>query len=111
MFFFANPISGAQLPPEFLVGSWGAIGQWFPPGAGLTLIRELSYFPDADATFPWLVLGGWTLLGLVLIWIGALRAPRAGAAPTAGPGAAGPGTAPSPEVAGAGAASGAAAPE
>ena len=75
MFFFANPISGAALPPEFLVGSWGAIGQWFPPGAGQTLIRTLSYFPEADQVFPWTVLGAWTALGLVLIWIGSLRKP------------------------------------
>lgn len=34
MFFFANPISGAAMPPEFLVGSWGVVGQWFPPGPG-----------------------------------------------------------------------------
>lgn len=75
MFFFANPISGAALPPEFLIGSWGAIGQWFPPGAGQTLIRTLSYFPDASTLFPWLVLTGWSLLGLALIWIGSLKKP------------------------------------
>lgn len=76
MFFFANPISGAALPPEFLIGSWGAIGQWFPPGAGQTLIRTLSYFPEASTAFLWLVLGGWTLLGLILIWIGSLKQSR-----------------------------------
>ncbi|MFV0432575.1 MAG: hypothetical protein ACK5LO_01130 [Leucobacter sp.] len=75
MFFFANPISGSALPPEFLIGSWGAIGQWFPPGAGQTLIRTLSYFPDASTLFPWLVLTGWTLFGLILIWIGSLKKP------------------------------------
>lgn len=73
MFLFANPISGAALPPEFLVGSWGAIGQWFPPGAGQTLIRTLSYFPYASTTFPWMVLVGWTLLGVVLLGVGGLR--------------------------------------
>lgn len=73
MFFLANPISGATLPPEFLVGSWGAIGQWFPPGAGQTLIRTLSYFPEASTAFSWFVLGGWTALGLLLIWIGSFR--------------------------------------
>lgn len=73
MFFFANPISGAALPPEFLVGSWGEIGQWFPPGAGQTLLRTLSYFPDAHMLFPWLVLASWTLLGLLLIWIGSFK--------------------------------------
>lgn len=73
MFFFANPISGAALPPEFLVGSWGAIGQWFPPGAGQTLIRTLSYFPEASTSSPWLVLIAWTTLGLLLIWMGSLK--------------------------------------
>lgn len=73
MFFFANPISGSALPPEFLVGSWGAIGQWFPPGASQTLLRTLSYFPDASTTFPWLVLSGWALFGLLLIWIGSFK--------------------------------------
>jgi len=82
MFFFANPISGAALPPEFLVGSWGAIGQWFPPGAGLTLLRTLSYFPDASTTFPWLVLSGWALLGLLLIWIGSFKKPAVTAMPS-----------------------------
>jgi hypothetical protein len=52
----ANPISAAALPVEFLSSPWGAVGQWFPPGAGATLLRELSYFPKADTTFP-----GWCL--------------------------------------------------
>lgn len=86
MFFFANPISGAALPPEFLVGPWGAIGQWFPPGAGQTLIRTLSYFPDASTVFPWLVLSGWTVFGLILIWIGSLRRAASAPAPATGPG-------------------------
>ena len=49
---FANPISAAAIPVEFLPVPWGAIGQWFPPGAAATLLRDLSYFPAADATFP-----------------------------------------------------------
>jgi len=62
----ANPISSAAQPLEFLPEPWGAVGQWFPPGAGATLIRDLSYFPDADTTFPWLVLAGWAVAGLAL---------------------------------------------
>ena len=60
---FANPLSAASQPIEFLVEPWGAIGQWFPPGAAVTLLRDLSYFPRADATLPWLMLGGWAVLG------------------------------------------------
>ena len=74
----ANPISAAALPIEFLASPWGAIGQWFPPGAGATLLRDLSYFPNADGRSPWLVLAGWAALGLLLTALGHLR--NAGAA-------------------------------
>lgn len=78
MMLFANPISGSALPAQFLPGSWGQIGQWFPPGASATLVRELSYFPGADTTFPWLVLVGWVAGGLALTFIGrAVRRPKA----------------------------------
>src|SRR5919107_1942248 len=70
MMLFANPISGAALPPQFIPGPWGEIGQWFPPGAAATLVRELSYFPNADMTFPWLVLTGWVVGGLILSLVG-----------------------------------------
>ncbi|HEX4444780.1 MAG TPA: ABC transporter permease [Galbitalea sp.] len=69
----ATPISAAAVPIEFLAKPWGAVGQWFPPGAGATLLRQLSYFPNANTTFPWLVLAGWALLGLVLSTLGHFR--------------------------------------
>jgi len=68
-----NPISGAQFPKEFLPAPWGAIGQWLPPGAGGSLLRDTSYFPDADPAFPILVLSGWAVLGLVLVVVGHFR--------------------------------------
>ncbi|MEI5584254.1 MULTISPECIES: hypothetical protein [unclassified Agromyces] len=70
----ANPISAAAVPVEFLPEPWGAIGQWFPPGAAATLLRDLSYFPAADATFPWLVLASWAAGGILLSLIGHVRA-------------------------------------
>ncbi len=73
----ANPIAGVTMPPEFLPAPWGTIGQMFPPGAGATLVRDVSYFPDAATTVPWLVLVGWTALGLVLAVLAHLRASRA----------------------------------
>jgi len=77
----ANPISSAAAPKEFLPGSWGEVGQWFPPGAGATLIRNLSYFPDASSTFPWLVLIVWAAGGLLLTtFAGLLHRRRARAA-------------------------------
>ncbi|MFT3797358.1 hypothetical protein [Microbacterium sp.] len=73
MMLFANPISGAALPSSYLPGAWGAVGHWFPPGASAVLVRNLSYFPDADSTFPWLVLAGWTGVGLLLALVGRFR--------------------------------------
>lgn len=65
-----NPIAAAQAPREFLPGPFGEIGQWFVPGATGTLVRDLSYFPEASTLHPWLVLAGWVALGLVLMVLG-----------------------------------------
>jgi hypothetical protein len=82
---FAIPLASAATPVEFLLAPWGAVGQWFPPGAGATLLRDLSYFPEADATMPWLVLTGWAVAGLVLLGLGRARfgATASGAAASA----------------------------
>jgi hypothetical protein len=68
-----NPIAAASIPVQFLVGPWGAIGQYFVPGAASALVRELSYFPDFDPTRQWLILTGWAALGLVLSASGHFR--------------------------------------
>ncbi|MGX6509543.1 ABC transporter permease [Rhodococcus sp. SJ-2] len=73
MMLVANPISAATMPVEFLLSPWGAIGQWFPPGAGATLLKELSYFPDASTAFSWTVLAGWTAVGVLLTAIAVVR--------------------------------------
>jgi hypothetical protein len=49
------------------------VGQWFPPGASATLVRDLAYFPAADTTFPWLVLAGWAVGGFLLAVLGHFR--------------------------------------
>lgn len=72
--FIGNPISSLQQPKEFLAGNWGDIGQYFVPGAAGTLLRDLSYFPDAAITTQWWVLIGWFALGIALILIGHFRA-------------------------------------
>ena len=73
MMLFANPISAAAVPKEFIPAPWGEVGQWFPPGAAASLMRELSYFPRADSTFEWLVLGAWAVGGLLLSVVGHFR--------------------------------------
>ncbi|MFF2620405.1 hypothetical protein [Oerskovia jenensis] len=86
---FANPISAAAMPVEMLLSPWGTVGQWFPPGASATLLRSLSYFPGADASFPWLVLGGWAVLGVALVLAGSARG-RTSRTPEASAGAEAP---------------------
>ncbi|MGO2860546.1 MAG: ABC transporter permease, partial [Brevibacterium sp.] len=68
--FIGNPISSLQAPKEFLAGAWGDIGQLFVPGASGTLLRDLSYFPDAPMATQWWVLIGWFGLGIALILVG-----------------------------------------
>ncbi|GAB3275757.1 hypothetical protein GCM10027449_14830 [Sinomonas notoginsengisoli] len=71
--FVGNPLSALTQPKEFLPPPWGDVGQWFVPGASGTLLRDLSYFPDASAVFPWLVLAVWAVLGAVLTAVGHFR--------------------------------------
>jgi hypothetical protein len=71
--FIGNPLSSLTQPKEFLPAPWGDLGQWLVPGASGTLLRDLSYFPDTSATFPWLVLVGWAVTGAVLIAVGHFR--------------------------------------
>lgn len=73
MMLVGNPISGATMPAEFLPWHWGTIGQWLPPGASATLLRDASYFPDADASAAWIALAAWTVAGVVLSLVGHAR--------------------------------------
>ncbi|MDN4613203.1 ABC transporter permease [Leifsonia sp. F6_8S_P_1B] len=68
-----NPLASAAQPLQFLPGPWGEIGQWFVPGASVSLLRDLSYFPDANAAFPWLVLAAWGAVGVVAMLAGHFR--------------------------------------
>jgi hypothetical protein len=68
-----NPLAAAAVPWQFLAQPWGAIGQFFVPGASATLLRSLSYFPDASTTAPWLTLAAWTAAGVVLALVGHFR--------------------------------------
>lgn len=70
---FANPIAAASVPWQFLAEPWGAMGQFFVPGASNWLLRSLSYFPSADDAKQWWILAGWIALGIVLMVIGRFR--------------------------------------
>ncbi|MEU9016545.1 hypothetical protein [Actinomadura sp. NPDC048394] len=69
-----NPLSGATSAPELLPRPWGEIGQYLPPGASATLLRSAAFFDGAGAARPLAVLAGWTVLGAVLLALGARRA-------------------------------------
>ncbi|WGD37893.1 ABC transporter permease [Lysinibacter sp. HNR] len=69
-----NPLASSAAPMQFLVEPWGAIGQGFVPGASATLLRNLSYFPEANSASQWLTLTLWAVSGLILIMLSTLRA-------------------------------------
>ncbi|MGC4961450.1 hypothetical protein ACPXCG_13280 [Gordonia sp. DT218] len=71
--FVGNPLSAATIPVQFLASPWGTIGQYLVPGAGATLVRDLGYFPEADATRSWLVLTAWAVVGVALSALGHFR--------------------------------------
>ena len=62
-----NPLSAITSAPELLPGGWGALGQLLPPGAAGSALRSTAFFAGAGVTTPLLVLGGWLLLGSVLL--------------------------------------------
>jgi hypothetical protein len=73
MIFIGNPLSAAASAPEMLPQPWGAVGQWLPPGAGVTAARSVAFFDGAGAVAPMTVLAIWLLAGLVLLLIGGWR--------------------------------------
>jgi hypothetical protein len=68
-----NPLSGAQVPWQFMVEPWGRIGQYMVPGASNTLLRSLSYFPDAPMAQQWWTLVVWVAVGVALTAFGHFR--------------------------------------
>lgn len=97
----ANPIAAAAMPWQTLPAPWGAVGQWMPPGAAATLLRDTSYFPAADTASLWLTLAAWAALGLTLALLGHLRdtgAATRAALTEARPATAGPDVDRTPEV-------------
>lgn len=78
-----NPFSGAATAPEMLPDPVGTIGQWLPPGAGVSLLRSISFFDGAAASGPALTLAWWAALGLGAILLGsALKGRKEAKGPT-----------------------------
>lgn len=68
--FIGNPLSGMNMPQEWLPGAWGNLGQLLVPGAAGTLLRLESYFPDAGTARYWITLVFWLVLGCLLTLLG-----------------------------------------
>ncbi|MFH9328888.1 ABC transporter permease [Streptomyces althioticus] len=70
MMLIGNPFSGAASAPEMLPEPAGVIGQWLPPGAGVSLLRSVAFFDGASAVGPALTLAWWAVLGLGAVLVG-----------------------------------------
>ncbi len=75
VFVIGNPLSAINAAPELLPQPWGAIGQFFPPGAGMTLLRSVAYFDGAHAAATAWTLAAWAFAGALLLGMARLRNP------------------------------------
>ncbi|WP_218005109.1 hypothetical protein [Actinomadura macra] len=73
LLFLGNPLSAASSAPELLPQPWGALGQFLPPGAAVTLLRSMAFFDGAGAARALTVLMAWAAAGLALLVVGELR--------------------------------------
>ena len=73
VFLVGNPISGLAGAPELLPQPWGSVGQFLPPGAGVTLLRSAAFFDGAGGVAPLWTLLAWAVGGLALTAIGHFR--------------------------------------
>ncbi|MEU8945670.1 ABC transporter permease [Streptomyces sp. NPDC048489] len=79
MVFVGNPFSGGTSAPELLPKVVDDIGQWLPPGAGMSLLRSTAYFDGNGSEGHLAVLVLWSALGLTAAVFGR-RTPDATAA-------------------------------
>jgi hypothetical protein len=58
-----NPSAGGVYPDVLLPPFWRTAGQWLPPGAGTTVVRNTVYFSGNAIAQPLWVLTGYEVLG------------------------------------------------
>ena len=68
--FVGNPFAAASSAPPLLPDAADHIGQWLPPGAGLSLIRSWAYFDGNGSAAHLAVLVAWSVGGFLAIVIG-----------------------------------------
>ncbi len=76
LLFLGNPLSGATSAPELLPDRWGALGQFLPPGASVSLLRSTGYFDGAGSGMPLVILSTWLAVGVGLAALASRRDTR-----------------------------------
>lgn len=66
MVFIGNPFSGVTTAPQLLPTAVDRIGQWLPPGAGASLLRDTAYFNGNGIGGHLAVLIAWATIGLAV---------------------------------------------
>ncbi|MCT9105906.1 ABC transporter permease [Streptomyces mirabilis] len=82
MVFVGNPFSGAGSAPEMLPKGVDYVGQWLPPGAGASLLRDTAYFDGNGGSGHLAVLALWSVCGFTAVMFGRLITGRAPGAKT-----------------------------
>lgn len=77
MVFVGNPFSGAASAPEMLPEGVDHVGQWLPPGAGASLLRDTAYFDGNGGSGHLAVLALWSVCGFTAVMFGRLITGRA----------------------------------
>lgn len=85
LILFGNPLSGLTTAKELLPTPWGSFGQWLPPGATGSLLRNVGFFDLSTVWFPAAVLCGWIAIGVGAYLLGGLRERREASIGAAGP--------------------------
>ncbi len=70
MVFVGNAFSGATSAPEMLPEGVDHVGQWLPPGAGASLLRDTTYFDGNSGAGHLAVLAVWSVCGLTAVMFG-----------------------------------------
>ncbi|TYB49599.1 hypothetical protein [Actinomadura chibensis] len=63
------PASGGPMGPRFIPQWYAAFGEWLPPSAATSAVRNVVYFDGHALGRPLLVLGLWAVAGVALILV------------------------------------------
>ncbi len=66
---FGNTSSGGAVAPPLLPPFYAFIGRWLPPSATVNALRNAVYFSHDQHVEPLLVLTGWSIGGIVALFL------------------------------------------